>query len=243
MTVGASDDAAELDVVLLCGGRGARAHPATLELPKPLMEIGGRPVVEHVMGIFAAQGHTRFLLASGYKHELLADRFRTPPPGLSVEVVDTGLETLKGERVRMVAPLCRGNRFLLSYADGLGNVDLSALIAGHEQHRAGATVTTVPLPSQYGTLVTDADGRVTEFLDYPVLPDHWINAGFMVVERDAIEGLSGDLEHDMLPELAGRGRLFAHRHRGFWKSMDTEKDRHDLDALLEGRPAPWLDPS
>ncbi|MHB1446045.1 MAG: sugar phosphate nucleotidyltransferase [Acidimicrobiales bacterium] len=231
-----------LDVVLLCGGRGVRAYPDTAEIPKPLLEVGGRPVVEHVMDIYASQGHTRFLLAGGYRFDLLAERYAASPPGRSVEVFDTGLDADKGERLRAVAPHCRGDRFLVSYADGLGDVDLTALIQFHTGCRAAATVTTIPLPSQYGTLAAEADGRVTEFVENPVLTDHWINAGFFVFERAAVEASSGDLETDVLPTLARDGALFAFRHRGFWKSMDTYKDRQALQSLLDSGRAPWLGP-
>ncbi|HUZ43081.1 MAG TPA: sugar phosphate nucleotidyltransferase [Acidimicrobiales bacterium] len=232
-----------LDVVLLCGGRGVRAYPDTAEVPKPLLEVGGRPVVEHVMDIYAGQGHTRFLLAGGYRFDLLAERYEVGLPGRSVEVFDTGLDADKGERLRAVAPHCRGERFLVSYADGLGDVDLAALIRFHARCRAAVTVTTVPLPSQYGTLAAEKDGRVTEFLENPVLNDHWINAGFFVFERAALEGSSGDLETDVLPALVRDGSLYAFRHRGFWKSMDTYKDRQALQSLLDSGRAPWLGPA
>ena len=229
-------------MVLLCGGRGVRAYPDTAEVPKPLLEVGGRPVVEHVMDIYARQGHSRFLLAGGYRYDLLAERYRQPPPGLTVEVFDTGLEADKGDRLRAVASHCRGQRFLASYADGLGNVDLSALIELHVRRAAAVTVTTVPLPSQYGTLNADADGRVTDFEENPVLRDHWINAGFFVFETGVVGSSAGDLETSVLPSLAGQGRLYAHRHEGFWKSMDTYKDRQALQNLLDSGRAPWLDP-
>ncbi len=231
-----------LDVVLLCGGRGVRAYPDTAEIPKPLLEVGGRPVVEHVMDIYARQGHTRFLLAGGYRYDLLAERYSVSPPGRRVEVFDTGLDADKGDRLRAVAPRCGGERFLASYADGLGDVDLSELIRFHQERGAAATVTTVPLPSQYGTLAAGTDGRVTEFLENPVLTDHWINAGFFVFERAAVEDSSGDLETEVLPALARDGRLYAFRHQGFWQSMDTYKDRQDLQSLLDSGRAPWLGP-
>jgi glucose-1-phosphate cytidylyltransferase len=195
------------------------------------------------MDIYARQGHSHFLLAGGYRVDLMEQRYRVLPPelsGLKVEVFDTGLDTDKGDRLRQLAPHCRGDRFLASYADGLGDVDLGSLVEFHIAHRAAVTVTTVPLPSQYGTLAADGDGRVTDFHENPVLMDHWINAGFFVFEHDVVEGTAGDLEADVLPTLAAQGRLYAWRHRGFWKSMDTYKDRQALQGLLEEGEAPWL---
>lgn len=229
-----------LDTIILCGGRGTRAYPDTVELPKALLDVAGVPIVERVMGIYAAQGHTRFILAGGYLVEALAERFASSPPGITVEVVDTGLETLKGDRVKIAAEHVRGDDFFVTYADGLGDVDLGSLLACHHRNGALATVTTVPLPSQYGTLVFDTDGRITDFREKPQLDDHWINAGFFVISQKAFEHWEGaELESDVFPALARRGCLFAHGHRGFWKSMDTFKDRQELNALAEeGRP-PW----
>ncbi|HVE94479.1 MAG TPA: sugar phosphate nucleotidyltransferase [Acidimicrobiales bacterium] len=231
-----------LDVVLLCGGRGTRAYPDTLELPKPLLPVGDRPVVEHVMGCYARQGHTRFILAAGYKAELLQERYAIAPEGWDVAVVDTGVDTETGDRVRLAAEAAGvGSTFFVNYADGLGDVDLTDLVAFHHSHGALATVTTVPLPSQYGTLVSDDKGLVTEFREKPVLEDHWINAGYFVFERRALDDWSGpELERDTLPALSQRRQLVAYRHRGFWRSMDTYKDRSALTALVESAErAPW----
>jgi glucose-1-phosphate cytidylyltransferase len=232
-----------LDVIILCGGRGERAYPDTLDLPKPLLSVADRPVVEHVMGIYARRGHTRFVLAGGYKCDLLAQHFDTAPSGWRVEVIDTGLDTETGDRVRLAADAAGvGQEFFVTYADGLGDVDLDALVAFHRGHGQRATVTTVPLRSQYGTLVSDGPGRVTEFLEKPVLDDHWINAGFFVFSADALDDWAGPvLERDTLPAFSDRGELFAYRHRGFWQSMDTYKDRAALTALAEGEgPPPWM---
>ncbi len=229
-----------LDVVILCGGRGTRAYPDTVDLPKPLLTVAGAPVVEHVMGIYAAQGHRRFVLAAGYRGDLLAERYSSPPHGFSVEVVDTGLDTATGERLRRCAGVVDGPRFFATYADGLGDVDLAAALNTHVAAGALLTMTTVPLPSQYGTIVFDSDGRVTDFREKPVLSDHWINAGFFVVERDAFGHWQGeDLEAEVLPALAATGRLVAHRHTGFWRSMDTYKDRQELERLAAGGRPPW----
>jgi glucose-1-phosphate cytidylyltransferase len=231
---------ADLETVILCGGRGTRAFPDTVQVPKPLLEVGGAPMVEHVMGVFAGQGCRRFLLATGYRQELFTDRYGQDG---RVRALDTGLDTDTGERVARAAPFCSGDRFFLTYGDGVGDVDLDALLAFHLSRPALVTVTTVPLPSPYGTLSSDASGRVTHFHEKPRLDDHWINAGFFVVERTALEHWRGaNLETDVLPDLARRGSLFAYRHRGFWKSMDTFKDRQELQALAgSGRP-PWGPP-
>lgn len=239
---------AGLPVVILCGGRGTRAYPDTQEVPKPLLPVAGVPVVEHVMGIYAARGHTEFVLAAGYLAELLVERYsggRCPGvPRASVRVVDTGLETETGERLRLAAEHVEGPRFMATYSDGLADIDLDELLGAHtragEEHGALATVTTVPLPSPYGTVETTGAGRVTRFREKPRLADHRINAGFFVFDRAVFGPWSGQvLETEVLPGLAGAGVLHAYHHEGFWKSLDTFKDRLELDALAAGGHPPW----
>jgi glucose-1-phosphate cytidylyltransferase len=229
--------------VILCGGRGTRAYPATLEVPKPLLPVGDRPVLAHLMEIYASQGFTDFVLAAGYLHDQVADFARQAPRAWQVEVVDTGEDTNTGGRVRRVADLA-GEEFFLTYADGLGNVDLPALLDFHRGHPGAVTLTTVPLPSQYGTLDVDGRGRVHGFREKPRLLDHHINAGFFVVDRRAFElwpDRGEDLEREVLPALGDHDELFAFRHLGFWRSMDTYKDAVDLGALCVDGPGPWLD--
>jgi glucose-1-phosphate cytidylyltransferase len=229
--------------VILCGGMGTRAYPHTLEVPKPLLEVAERPVLAHLMEIYAGQGFTDFVLAAGYKLPLIQSFAAELPTAWSVEVVDTGADTNTGGRVRAVADHV-GDDFFLTYADGLGNVDLAALLAFHRSHPGAATLTTVPLPSQYGTLDLDDDGRVHRFKEKPRLPDHLINAGFFVLDRRAFDlwpDPGEDLERDVLPALGAADELFAFRHLGFWKSMDTYKDAVDLGSLCASGPGPWLD--
>jgi exopolysaccharide biosynthesis polyprenyl glycosylphosphotransferase len=228
------------DVVILCGGRGTRAYPDTLELPKPLLTIAGVPVVEHVIGIYARHGYRRVILASGYLGERLAEHFATPRGDYDVEVVDTGLDTDTGERLRRVRDHLREDRFFATYADGLADIDLDALLARHLGHGGAATVTTVPLPSQYGVLESDPVGRVARFREKPRLVEHWINGGFFVFERRALDMWEGEnLEREVLPALSARDELFTYPHSGFWKSMDTFKDREELARLAEGGEPPW----
>ncbi|MHB8682284.1 MAG: sugar phosphate nucleotidyltransferase [Acidimicrobiales bacterium] len=226
--------------LILCGGKGTRAYPRTLELPKPLLEVGDRPVLGHVMEIYARQGFTDFVLAAGFKADMVASYADSLPGQWQVDVRETGEDTNTGGRVAQCAPVM-GDTYFLTYADGLGDVDLGELLAFHRSHPGAATVTTVPLPSQYGTVEIDGNGRVARFLEKPRLPDHWINAGFFVLDAGAAQWFVGeDLERDILTALAADGELFAYRHTGFWKSMDTYKDSLELTALCEGGSAPWF---
>ncbi|MHB8329633.1 MAG: sugar phosphate nucleotidyltransferase [Acidimicrobiales bacterium] len=226
--------------LILCGGKGTRAYPHTLELPKPLLEVAGRPVLAHLMEIYAAQGFTDFVLAAGFKFDLLEAFAATLPTAWRVEVKDTGVDTNTGGRVARCAATM-GDRYFVTYADGLGDVDLHALARFHEEHSAAATLTTVPLPSQYGTIECDQRDRVTRFLEKPRLSDHWINAGFLVFDQ-RVEGwmVGEDLERDVLPALSTDGELCAYRHEGFWASMDTYKDAVQLTALCGDGHPPWV---
>jgi len=230
---------AEVKTVILCGGKGTRAYPLTAEVPKPLLEVAGRPVLLHVMEIYADQGFTSFVLSAGFKADMIRDFAASAPAGWEIEVIDTGEDTNTGGRVTGVRDQV-GDTFFATYSDGLGDVDLRALLAFHQSHDGAGTLTTVPLPSQYGTIEQTKDGRVERFREKPVLADHWINGGFFVFDRRAFDLWQGeDLERDVLPALGAAGELYAYRHSGFWKSMDTYKDALDLSELAKEGRGPW----
>lgn len=236
----APTQASELTLVVLCGGRGTRAWPLTEDVPRPLLSVGDRPVLAHVLEIYAPQGVRRFVLAAGYRSELV--RAYAPTSGYDTTTLDTGLDANTGEPISACLDVA-GPTFFATYGDGLGNVALRPLLETHAG-AGGATVTTVPLRSQYGTVVTDPAGRVTGFTEKPVLPDHWINAGYFVFDRSAYArhvGAGADLERDVLPSMASGGMLSAHRHRGFCASMDTQKDVVELGRLAQEGSLPWLD--
>jgi glucose-1-phosphate cytidylyltransferase len=216
-------------VVILCGGQGTRAYPYTNRMPKALMPVAGLPIVEQVMRIYADQGFDDFVLATGYLKEDIW-RYFEARDRWHVEIVDTGDASDTGERLRRCLDYV-DEHFHATYCDGLGDVDLRALTDAHLA-RGGATMTTVQLRSQYGIVQTDGQGRIVGFLEKPVLPDRWINAGFFVFERAVFANAAGaNLERDVLPALAERRALHVHRHHGFWRSMDTFKDQQELDGL------------
>ena len=229
-----------MKTLILCGGKGTRAYPHTVELPKPLLDVAGDPVLLHLMRIYVEQGFNEFVLAGGYKVEALEEFADTLDPAWTVDVVDTGEDTDTGDRVVRCADRV-GDPFFLTYGDGLGDVDLHALLAFHGSHQGAATLTTVPLPSQYGTIDVGGEGRVMSFLEKPILHDHLINAGFFVLDQRAFDAWADtSLERDALPSLGAAGELYAFVHRGFWKSMDTYKDALDLSSLCEAGDPPWL---
>jgi glucose-1-phosphate cytidylyltransferase len=232
--------------VILCGGRGTRLQEHTQEIPKPLVEIGGLPIVWHVIQLYAVQGFGRFLLATGYKGELI-ERFaaeHTWPEGVSVECVDTGLETQTGGRIKLLAPHLDGQAFCATYADGVADIDLQALLDFHAGHGALATMTVVRPELQFGVTELDGtDGRVLGFHEKP-RSEHWINGGFFCFQAAVLDylGVDGDdsvLERAPLERLAADEGLRAHRHEGFWECMDTYKDAVALNDLWASGAAPW----
>ncbi|MBS1859751.1 MAG: radical SAM protein [Acidobacteria bacterium] len=229
-----------IQVVILCGGKGTRSHPFTENYPKVMMPIGGAPIVVHLMRLYAAQGFTNFVLAVGHRPEILEDYFDGRFPDWSVRIVDTGEEADTGERLRRCAPYV-GETFFATYGDGLGDVDLGKLMAFHMRSGGLATITSVPLRSQYGTVHSDGSGQVQRFEEKPLIREYWVNAGFFVFDKRALDHCEGeDLEVDVLPNLAGKGLLFTYRHEGFWKSMDTSKDQHELEQSVKAGTPPWM---
>jgi glucose-1-phosphate cytidylyltransferase len=229
----------DLAVVILCGGKGSRIYPFSEYFPKPMMPINGRPILVHLMKIYASHGVRRFVLAAGHRKEMLFDYFEGRFPDWEIEILDTGLESDTGDRIRACFDHV-GDQFFATYGDGLGNVDLPALLKFHNDSGGLATVTSVPLRSQYGTVQFNAARQVESFSEKPVIRDYWINAGFFVFEKKAAEQWQGhNLESDVLPALAARRELYTYLHQGFWKSMDTSKDQQELEKLIGNEAAPW----
>lgn len=229
-----------VEVVILCGGKGTRSYPYTQYLPKVMMPINGTPILVHLMRSYAVQGFTKFVLSVGYRKEILFDYFDGRQWNWQIEIVDTGDDADTGDRIQRCAQRL-GPTFFATYGDGLGDLDFHLLLAEHKASGCLATLTTVPLPSQYGLIDISPDGAVTRFREKPVIRDYWINAGFFVFEKAALDHWAGhNLERNVLPALAGMNQLHAYRHEGFWKSMDTSKDQEELERLNEGDRAPWI---
>lgn len=230
-----------MKVVILAGGSGTRAYPYTEYLPKRMMPVGGKPILLRVMEIYARQGITDFVLSVGYRKEVILDYFEGRSFGWKVEIVDTGATTDTGGRVAGCRHLLGEGTFMATYADGLSDVPLADLLAFHRRAGKLATITSVPLRSQYGTIEAAADGTIHDFREKPVLRENWINAGFFVMEPAIFEHWRGEnLERDVFPGLLAGRHLATYRHDGFFKSMDTYKDQQEIEAMFaEGR-LPWL---
>lgn len=231
------------DVVVLCGGRGTRLRSgAGGNLPKPLVEVGGRPIVEHVVRLYAAAGFERAWLLTGYLGEQVATFAAACdwPAGLEVRCLATGEDTPTGGRVLQAARALEGRAFCATYADGVSDLDLGALLAHHEAHGGLATVTVVRPELPFGVAHLDPEGRVRGFVEKP-RTEHWVNGGFLCFEPGVVDHLREDsvLEREPLEGLAAAGELHAFRHEGFWACMDTAKDELRLNELWAAGEAPW----
>ncbi len=229
-------------VVILCGGRGTRLREHTQTIPKPLVEIGGRPILWHVIRIYAEQGFSRFVLCLGHRGDLIEEFVRSNglPDGLTIDCVDTGEETPTGGRIALVRDRVEGERFCVTYADGVADIDLAALLDFHEQHRALATMTVVRPELQFGVARLNGDDLVEGFEEKPRFQG-WINGGFFCFEPGVFDYLDEGsvLEREPLERLASEGQLRAYRHSGFWDCMDTYKDAVLLNDLWAADRAPW----
>jgi glucose-1-phosphate cytidylyltransferase len=254
-----------MKVVILCGGQGTRLREETEYRPKPLVEIGGRPILWHIMKLYAHYGLTDFVLCLGYRGNMikeyflnyeamnndftinLGQKFRIDFNGaheeqnFRVTLVDTGQETMTGGRIKRIQQYTENETFLVTYGDGVADVDISRLVAFHRSHGKIATVTTVRPQSRFGILETESDGTVSAFKEKPQV-DGWASAGFLVFEPGVFDHLSGDdciLERGPLEHLACSGQLMACPHDGFFFAMDTYREYMYLNELWKGGEAPW----
>lgn len=253
-----------MKVVILAGGRGTRLTEETTIKPKPMVEIGGHPIVWHIMRGYAQAGFKDFVLALGYKGEVIKDYFvryqamnsdlsvdlktglvtceQPSPIDWKVSLVDTGESTETGGRLHRLAPrLQGGGTFMMTYGDGVTDLNIARLLEFHRSHGRLATVTTVRPPARYGTMRFEGQ-RVVEFMEKPQTGEGWINGGFYVFEPGVLDYIPNDqtiLERTPLERLARDGQLMAYQHEGFWQCMDTVRDKLRLETLWESGAPPW----
>jgi glucose-1-phosphate cytidylyltransferase len=258
-----------MKTVILCGGKGTRLREETEYRPKPMVPIGNRPILWHIMRRYAMFGHRDFVLCLGYKGEIIKDYFRNyrwnahdvtvalGRPGSPkfhapesaddwrVSLVDTGLDSLTGWRVRAVRAQVGSGAFFLTYGDGVGDIDLKRLLAHHRKSAAVCTLTAVHPPGRFGEVRLRADGRVESFNEKAQTQSGYINGGFMVCEPELFDYLPDDpatmLEEAPLRRLAAEGKLGAYRHEGFWQPMDTYQEFTLLNRLWDAGTAPWAE--
>lgn len=252
-----------MKVIILAGGLGTRLAEETEVKPKPLVEIGDHPVLWHIMKIYAHFGFQEFVVALGYKGNLIKRYFldyQSLQPDITLDLskgvthigdtetedwklhlVDTGKDSMTGGRVKRLADHINGETFMLTYGDGVADVDIAELVKFHKTHGKLATVTAVHPPARFGEMLIDADMTAT-FSEKPQTKEGWINGGFMVLEPEVFNYLDGDssvLEVDLLEKLSLEKQLVAFRHNGFWQCMDTLRDKRQLEAAWHSDAPPW----
>jgi len=252
-----------MKTVILAGGYGSRLQEETTVKPKPMVEIGAQPILWHIMNIYAAYGYKEFVVALGYKGEAIKNYFLNYyylRSSITIELangrvevhdggredwvvrlVDTGLNTATGGRIRQLASAIGRETFLMTYGDGVADIDIRELVAFHRRQKKLATVTAVRPPARFGDLTFQGD-LVTAFAEKPQISEGWINGGFFVLEPQVLEYIEGDeavFERGPLERLARDGQLVAYQHPGFWQCMDTLRDVRFLEELWEGGHPPW----
>ncbi len=253
-----------MKVAILAGGLGTRLAEETELKPKPMVDVGGEPILSHLMRFYASQGFDEFVVALGYKGHAIkryfvelttlggslslklggparVDRRDPPAEGWQIDLIETGVKTQTGGRIKQLRPFLGEGTFMLTWGDGLSDVDLQALLAFHRSHGKLATVTAVRPPARFGHLEFDGD-RVVEFSEKPQTAEGWINGAFFVLEPGVFDYIEDDRtawEREPMEGLARDGQLMAYRHDGFWQCMDTLRDKKRLERLVEEGSPPW----
>jgi len=255
-----------MKVVILAGGLGTRLMEETESRPKPMVEIGGKPILWHIMKMYAKHGFTEFIICLGYKSMLIKEYFynyylhnsdvtidlsnnkidihQSDSEPFKVTLIDTGLHTNTAGRIKRIQPYVKGETFMLTYGDGLSDIDLNALLAFHKSHGKLATLTSIQMPGRFGHLEIDSSSTIRNFREKVSDQDMWINGGFFVLENGIFDFLHSDAddvqwEKAPLASIAEKGQLSAYQHSGFWKCMDALRDRIELESLWNSGNAPW----
>ncbi|RWY50188.1 glucose-1-phosphate cytidylyltransferase [Mucilaginibacter gilvus] len=255
-----------MKVVLLAGGLGTRLMEETEARPKPMVEIGGKPILWHIMKIYETYGYNDFVLCLGYKAQSIKEYFLnyylynsdvtielernkvdvhfSNSESFKVTLVDTGLTTNTAGRIKRIKKYVQDETFMLTYGDGVADINIKELVEFHQSHKKLATLTTIQIPGRFGNIEMGENGEVEHFIEKPQGDGMWINGGFFVLEPGIFKYLEGDMddiqwEKKPLKEIAEDGQLSAYKHSGFWKPMDAMRDRIELEQLWSGGNAPW----
>ncbi len=252
-----------MKVVLLAGGFGTRLSELTGNIPKPMVPVGDKPIIMHIMNLYAKNGFNEFIIAAGYKADYLKQFFanyslvnsdysidlstgdikihKAPSLDWKVTIIDTGLETMTGGRIKRLKDYIGDDRFLLTYGDGVSDVDINSVIDHHDKQGKLLTMTAVRPSARFGELIIE-DGKVTKFEEKPQLHDGWINGGFFVCENAVLDYITGDhemFEREPMDKLCRDKEIAAFQHEGYWQCMDSKRDHDKLNDMWESGQAPW----
>lgn len=255
-----------MKVLILAGGLGSRLSEETTLKPKPMVEIGGKPILWHIMKIYSSYGFNEFVILCGYKGYMIKSYFanyyrhmadmtidmvnnsveyhKNHAEPWKVTLIDTGLDTMTGGRIKKVKKYLGNEPFMLTYGDGVGDVNITELVKFHQNHGKVLTMTSVQPEGRYGSLIVNQQEQVTSFQEKPKGDGAWINAGYFVCQPEVLDYIpDGDqiiFEREPLESLANAGELYTYKHEGFWKPMDTQRDKFQLENLIEKGTAPWI---
>ncbi len=231
-----------MKVIILAGGLGTRISEETIDKPKPMVLIDGKPIIWHIMNIYALQGFREFVIATGFKGEVIVDWVSSLKSDWKITPIDTGLETQTGGRIKKCMEMFSGEKMMATYGDGVGNINLTELINFHKSRKALATLTATRPPARFGYL-SIKNGSVSHFGEKSQSDAGWINGGFFVLEPEVASFINSDFEPfetGALPSLAKKGQLGAYKHYGFWQPMDTLREKQDLSNLAASGTPPWF---
>ena len=231
-----------MKVVILAGGFGTRLSEYTDSIPKPMVPIGNKPIIEHIMEIYAHHGHKEFYIALGYKGEVIKKHFQNFKKDWKINLIDTGADTFTGGRLKRLEKYLSEDNFLLTYGDGLSNININELINFHEKIKKIVTISAVRPPARFGSLSLNGSD-VTRFKEKTQLGESWINGGFFVINPKFFKFLKGDdtvLESSPLEKVTDLKEIKAFKHEGFWQCMDHKLDKDLLDKMIKDNKAPWI---
>ncbi len=227
-----------MKVVIFAGGKGTRISEKDSTIPKPMIRVGGKPILWHIMMLYKANGHNDFIICLGYLGDVIKEFFATESHDFNVTLVDTGVETYTGGRLKQIESYLTSEdeNFMLTYGDGLSDVNINEVINFHKQQDKICTLTTIQPASRYGRVMVESDGSVSSFNEKPQEHETWINGGFFVLKKDVFKYLEGDMdvmmwERKPMESLVEAGEMVAFKHKGFWQCMDTPRDQSDLENL------------
>jgi glucose-1-phosphate cytidylyltransferase len=254
-----------MKVLILAGGQGSRLSEETILKPKPMVEIGGKPILWHIMKIYSLYGYHEFIILCGYKGYMIKEYFahyflhmadmtidmtsntithhNNNAEPWKVTLIDTGLDTMTGGRIKKVKDYIGNEPFMLTYGDGVADIDINKLVEFHKSHGKLITMTSVLPEGRFGAINIDNSNKVNSFQEKPKGDGSWINGGFFVCQSEVFDYISNEntvFEQEPLENLAHEGKLFTYKHYGFWKPMDTQRDKSQLDELIEKNKAPWI---
>ena len=254
-----------MKAVILAGGLGTRISEESQLRPKPMVEIGGQPILWHIMKIYSKYNINDFVICGGYKVNIIKDYFanyflytsdvtfdfskqnqmtihRNKSEPWRVTIIDTGLNTMTGGRIKRIEEYVKNETFMLTYGDGLSDVNLDELLIEHKKSKAYVTLTAIQPEGRFGQLSIDEKSNINRFAEKPKGDGSWINGGFFVCEPEVFKYIDGDediWERDPIEKIADEGKLFAHKHVGFWRAMDTLREKNELEELWAKKSAPW----